>query len=278
MPGFTTTVGAIAGATLLASFAHAAPRDIQMRSVNLATSVVELHNFGAGTETLTGWRFCTHDEDQSFRYSSPGGLDGVSIPAGGSFFVHFNNDAPGANSINIAGVGGIGGAFALPIDGGTSGDAFGLGLYINSSFNSGSNIADHVQWSFGGIDNTTADERSDEAVVGLVWNSEVAWISTAADTENIELINPSAGGAAGSSNINSPADYEVQATAASCEGDANGDLTIDVNDISFVLFRLGQNNGVCGDGDPNGDGVNDVNDISYVLFRLGTCNAGGPCP
>lgn len=70
---------------------------------------------------------------------------------------------------------------------------------------------------------------------------------------------------------------DVQPAPAGCDGDANGDLAVDVNDISFVLFRLGQSNGACGDGDANGDGVNDVNDISYVLFRLGTCTAGGPC-
>jgi hypothetical protein len=55
-----------------------------------------------------------------------------------------------------------------------------------------------------------------------------------------------------------------------CEGDANGDGAVDVNDISYVLFRLGDS-GTPGtvDGDANGDGVVDVNDISYVLFRLG---------
>ncbi len=54
-----------------------------------------------------------------------------------------------------------------------------------------------------------------------------------------------------------------------CEGDANGDGTVDVNDISYVLFRLG---GACPpcDGDANGDGAVDVNDISFVLFRLGS--------
>ena len=62
-----------------------------------------------------------------------------------------------------------------------------------------------------------------------------------------------------------------------CDGDANSDQVIDVNDISYVLFRLGQANGACGEGDVNGDAANDVNDISYVLFRLGTCNPGGPC-
>ena len=57
-----------------------------------------------------------------------------------------------------------------------------------------------------------------------------------------------------------------------CDGDANNDNTVDVNDISYVLFRLG-NSGTPGsvDGDANSDGIVDVNDISYVLFRLGAC-------
>ncbi len=55
------------------------------------------------------------------------------------------------------------------------------------------------------------------------------------------------------------------------DGDADMDGAIDVNDISFVLFRLGDacGAGLC-DGDVNCDGVVDVNDISYVLFRLGS--------
>jgi hypothetical protein len=60
--------------------------------------------------------------------------------------------------------------------------------------------------------------------------------------------------------------------APACDGDANGDNLVDVNDISYVLFRLGDS-GTPGevDGDANQDGVVDVNDISYVLFRLGIC-------
>ena len=54
-----------------------------------------------------------------------------------------------------------------------------------------------------------------------------------------------------------------------CEGDANKDLVVDVNDISYVLFRLGDTGTPGLDGDTNSDGVVDVNDISYVLFRLG---------
>ena len=64
---------------------------------------------------------------------------------------------------------------------------------------------------------------------------------------------------------------------AACDGDANGDNTVDVNDISYVLFRLGTNPDACGEGDANGDGIVDVNDIVYILFRLNTCNTGGSC-
>jgi hypothetical protein len=55
--------------------------------------------------------------------------------------------------------------------------------------------------------------------------------------------------------------------AASADVNASG--IIDVNDITYVLFRLG-NSGAPGyvDGDANADGITDVNDISYVIFRL----------
>ena len=62
--------------------------------------------------------------------------------------------------------------------------------------------------------------------------------------------------------------FDPEATAG-CEGDANNDCTVDVNDLSYVLFRLDDPGP---DGDANGDGIVDVNDISYVLFRL-----GNPC-
>lgn len=57
-----------------------------------------------------------------------------------------------------------------------------------------------------------------------------------------------------------------------CEGDADGSGTVDVNDVSYVIFRLGDS-GAPGsvDGDANGDGIVDVNDVSYVIFRLGPC-------
>ena len=71
-----------------------------------------------------------------------------------------------------------------------------------------------------------------------------------------------------------------EAPPTNCAGDANQDGAVDVNDISYVLFRLGDPGGICIPGDANGDGANDVNDISFVLFRLGdtapTCDPS-PC-
>ena len=73
--------------------------------------------------------------------------------------------------------------------------------------------------------------------------------------------------------VNSGSAYIFNA-AIPCDGDSNGDGVVDVNDISFVLFALGDPcpNPGC-PGDANNDGVIDVNDISFVLFSL-----GDPCP
>ncbi len=62
------------------------------------------------------------------------------------------------------------------------------------------------------------------------------------------------------------------------DGDSNLDGTVDVNDISHVLFRLGDViTTCCAGGDVNGDVLVDVNDISFVLFRLGTTDRVGLC-
>ncbi len=57
-----------------------------------------------------------------------------------------------------------------------------------------------------------------------------------------------------------------------CPQDANADNSVDVNDISYVLFRLGETGDpLTLEGDTNADGVVDVNDISAVLFHFGPC-------
>ncbi|MEO0972441.1 MAG: hypothetical protein AAFX85_05040 [Pseudomonadota bacterium] len=185
------------------SLAWAAPRDVQIRSVNFDTGVVELFSFGAADEVLDGYRFCTHDEDQVRRYSSTGGLNGFTIEAGTSFFIHFNNDAPGdSDSTNISD---IAGNFATPLDAG----AYGLQIYFPPvQFGNGNQIADHLQWSIDGLDDPSADDRSDEAESGGVWVDQSQWISTATDTVLITLLDASG------AELHSPADYEATGAQA----------------------------------------------------------------
>jgi len=53
-------------------------------------------------------------------------------------------------------------------------------------------------------------------------------------------------------------------------GDVDGDSWVTTNDLTFVIFRLG-NTGVPGalKGDADGNGVVDTNDLTFVVFRLG---------
>lgn len=55
--------------------------------------------------------------------------------------------------------------------------------------------------------------------------------------------------------------------AAPCPGDSNGDLVVDLSDLSEVLFNFGTPGPA---GDVNGDGAVDLADLSEVLFNFGT--------
>ena len=155
-------------------------------------------------------RSCTHDENQSFQYSGSSGLNGVTVEAGTSFYIHFNNDAAvDADHINRSS---IGGGWATPLDSG----AYGMGLYINGSFGSGAALADHVQWSHGGVDNTRADERSDEAQAGGVWTDQSLWVATSGGTTKIVLTDGS------NSELHGPSDYLVLPDFGITSIDRNG--------------------------------------------------------
>jgi hypothetical protein len=55
-------------------------------------------------------------------------------------------------------------------------------------------------------------------------------------------------------------------TPASCDGDADGNLVVDVNDLTRVVRALGNTGGP---EDVDGSGTVDVNDITYIVGRLG---------
>jgi len=60
-----------------------------------------------------------------------------------------------------------------------------------------------------------------------------------------------------------------------CDGDANGDGTVDPLDSGYVLSRFGCEVGAgdpdCDAADQNGDGTVDPLDVGYVLARFGPC-------
>ena len=60
-----------------------------------------------------------------------------------------------------------------------------------------------------------------------------------------------------------------------CEGDANGDGSVDPLDFGFVLARFGcpveTGDPSCDAADQNSDGAVDPLDSGFVLARFGTC-------
>jgi hypothetical protein len=177
------------------SVATAASRDVQIVEVDFSTQVIELFNFGPATEDLHGWRFCSHDSTSVRRYSTLTALSGVSIGPSQSLFVHLLSDAGGQPGHIDRPAGG----WADPMDP----SAHGLQIYFAPAvFSDGNTIADHVQWSIDGVDDLTADDRSDEAEVGGVWTDQSSWVVTRSDSTSIRL-NESADGLI----LHGPSDY-----------------------------------------------------------------------
>lgn len=181
-------------------------RDVQIRSVDFETNVIEIHNYGGGNQALDGWRFCSHSSAEARRYTLPESLDGVVIPSSTSMFVYMDNDAPKAiNNFNAADLG----HFAT---------SFGQGPYTielfwpnggSLSFGSTEDMVDHIQWSVNGVNNPTAATRSQQAVDAGLWNMANAWIDTSGNTESFNLIP--VGGI-----FHQPGDYQVNEPSPSC--------------------------------------------------------------
>ena len=258
---YPTKILAIVLTTILLSCSSATAqivnpvREVQIRTVDLVNQTVEVHNFGTTDQPLDGWRFCTHNESAERRYSSSAALNGVVLAAGESMFLMYNNDASAANQFNISSLGN----FATPLD---AEGAYAIQFYINSSFGSATSIADHLQFSADGLDDSRADARSATAE-GSVWSDQNAWISVSDSTTSISL---NAG--AEDSELHGPSDFTVTGEAVLL-GDVNLDRVVDFNDIPlFVnallmgMFQL--------EADTDGNGVVDFNDIpGFVTILLG---------
>ena len=245
---------------------EAAPRDIQFSSVDIANGVVELHNFGNVNESLDDWRFCSHSDTGGLRYTLPNGLDGITLNAGESLFVHTANDAPAdPDNINLSD---IGGNWALPLDTGPYSLAIFYPFGGSLSFGSTDDMVDHLQWAEGGSSaNGAAATRNAQAVTAGLWDNASAWINTAPDTQLITLNDTSGAILQGAS------DYTVTGPP-SLTGDLDGDGFVGIDDLNLVLSNWNQDvppgNPLA---DPSGDGFVGIDDLGEVL---GNWNAGSP--
>ncbi len=177
---------ALAVVALVPSMAQAqtsgSEEDIQFRTIDFSSQILELHNYGSSTWDMSGWRFCTHDEIDGFDYTSSSGLNGFSLAAGESLFVHWNNDASGADAVNLSALGGAA-IDDLVVNG--SGDGISMGLYRDGSFSSAASLVDYIQYSFDGVDVAAASPRGGTAVSASLWSATADWISVNATTPGL---------------------------------------------------------------------------------------------
>ena len=71
--------------------------------------------------------------------------------------------------------------------------------------------------------------------------------------------------------------WQVSLGVGMTPGDANGDGTVDINDLTIVLANFG-NTAAWSQGDFTGDGTVDINDLTIVLANYGTTygSSAGP--
>lgn len=203
--------------------------DIQFRSVDFGSQVLELHNFGTSTQALDGWRFCTHDVSDGFDYTSSGGLNGFSLAAGESLSIHWNDDATGPGAINISSLGGNW-IDDLTVNG--TGDGISLNLYRDSSFGSANSIVDHLQYSYDGANvGGSSNPRGNVAVNGGLWTNTADWVAVSGESTGLVLTDDPFPGATGGTHSDSS--YAV--TTAVPEPSAF--LMLSLGAVGFVARR-----------------------------------------
>ena len=250
----------IAPLTLLAlagSSAMASDGEIIIRSF-FPDSSITLFNLSEQDVDLTGWRLCTHNSTQSNVYSDPHALDGIVMPANRSLSIRLQNDA-NPDSILRINASDLGIA-AVELE------AYSMSLYSPSAggvvdFDDTNFIQDHIQWSIGGVNNTTADDRSDEAVAGGVWIDQTEWIDLPSNTQSIRRWGPVF------NTLHGPTDYTVNVP---CPADLNGDGSLNHFDIGEFLASYQSNDPRV---DFNGDGLIDFFDVGDFLNLYLTGNA-----
>jgi hypothetical protein len=251
-----------------------AKQNIQFTSLDLAAGIIEISNLGSEAQALDGWSICGSNEVTIQIYTGDGGLNGISVAAGASLFLHAQNDAPAApDHLNLSTLGGD----TLPsLDPGP----YGLGLYFPGAggfidFDNGLLVADYLQWSVDGVNDALAGNRGDEAVTGGVWAVAGAWVVTT--TETTRLVLNAADGF-----LHGPDSYQAISAPTGGpvfhRGDATGEGTLELTDAVriFGFLFLGGDAPSCAEtADANNDAAVDLSDgVSVLNFLF----QGGPPP
>lgn len=236
-------------------------RSVQIRSVDFDAGIIELFNFAGSDQSLAGWRFCTHDFNEQRRYTASSGFTGVTIEAGTSVFVHFNNDAPGGDPDRVN-RSSLGGSFAGPLDT----DAYGMQLFFpiggSVSFGNSAQIADHLQWNIDASGVGTSEARTAQAVSQTLWTANGDFIATTSDSLAITL-NDLSGDVAGG-----PSEYDV-AEPLLFDETIDGDASDDPNAPTVLAIALGDNT-VAGEVNLSNDTANGDRDFFTITVPAGT--------
>jgi hypothetical protein len=266
--GFAPIVAVLAMTTA----AVAAPRDVQIRTIDFATGVIELHNFGAASQSLNGFVFCTFDDNQTFQYTLSSGLNGQTVAAGASLFIHTLNDAPAmAGHINRSV---LGGAMAAPLDAGP----YAMSFYLPpASFTNPSHMADHVQWNVGGANVPGLSGRATVAVSAGLWTSTTAWASTTATSTGLELTDESGGLGHGPANYQAIED--VMTGGACCAEGVCSDVDMASECVPFVcnVFAMLPCSFLGCYGDVDGNGSVNAGDRGFISANIGTSQPDAIC-
>ncbi len=147
---------------LAPGLAHAA---VVFAQIDLTNDTVTLHNNGGTAVDLGGWRFCSHDADQGFRYTDATDLNGQSIAAGSSIVIDMSDAIFSAN-------------FATPLD---AGNPYSLALYNDLdgslSFSSSNDLSAFVQFAPAGATNFgQAENRTGTAVAAGLWDAAGSFV------------------------------------------------------------------------------------------------------
>ncbi len=255
---------AIVSVAVLAAAGLAEDRDVQFRGMNFNTGVLQISNYGNDSVDLSGWRFCTQDDDQRLQYTDPGALKGVILDQTESIYIHFNDDAADPGHFNHSDMG----RWSTPVDN----DLHSIALFHPNKdgavvFGDGTLMSDFVQWSIDGEDDDIADERSDEAVKGGVWTGESDWIVTSKTTTYIRLTDTTGGV------LHGPKNYEALDEMPDCNDNGVDDFI----DVNFGGSEDANENGIpdecegC-DADLDGDGDADADDFFDYLDAFATGN------